>query len=203
MAFLRRNFRLNGPEDARILNLHSTTYFVIYAEHAGNNRRQFFRLLHGYQTLSKETELTSSNLNAVEKNWVPFLDADQRPHVWRWLEDEDGYGVAHLIHGISGHQGNDEPHMKSERILRHVNNFLPSVIQNSSIQDYHAKHLIYSLLNPNPKARMKLSEVKVQPYAPSSHCTDACAQRILPRWVEFVVAHFPAQLAVLIYQHQH
>ena len=54
----RRNFRLNGPEDARILNLHSTTYFVIYAEHAGNNRRQFFRFLHGYQTLSPEKELT-------------------------------------------------------------------------------------------------------------------------------------------------
>ena len=70
---------------------------IIYAEHAGNNRRQFFRFLHGYQTLSKETELTSSNLNAVEKNWVPFLDQNQKPHVWRWLEDEDGYGVAHLI----------------------------------------------------------------------------------------------------------
>ena len=98
----RRNFRLNGPEDARILNLHSTTYMIIYAEHAGNNRRQFFRFLHGYRTLSKEVELTAPGLNAVEKNWVPFLDVDQKPHVWRWLEDEDGYGVAHLIDLRSG-----------------------------------------------------------------------------------------------------
>ena len=27
---------------------------------------------------------------------------NQKPHVWRWLEDEDGYGVAHLVDLRSG-----------------------------------------------------------------------------------------------------
>ena len=34
-----------------------------------------------------------------------FLDQNQKPHVWRWLEDEDGYGVAHLVDLRSGALG--------------------------------------------------------------------------------------------------
>jgi len=100
----RRNFRVNGPEDARLLRFQST-FLVIYAEHVGSARRQFIRVLHDDMSLAPAQELTYTNLNSVEKNWVPFLDRDGRVHVWRWLEDDQGQAVAHALNVGTGALG--------------------------------------------------------------------------------------------------
>ena len=97
-----RNFRVNGPEDARLLALNATHVLALYADFARGSRRMFRRSLdvRGFR-LSEPLELSfareaAGRLGAVEKNWSPFRrGADV--YVWQWLDDANGASAVHRL----------------------------------------------------------------------------------------------------------
>lgn len=91
-----RNFRVAGPEDARLVSMGGGVYVVLYNAPAGSNRRQYVRSLDpaaGVAAFGPARELGVSGggppLGRVEKNWVPFY-VGGRLHVWQWLAGPGG-----------------------------------------------------------------------------------------------------------------